>query len=714
MLSVLGTNLTSLFAQRTMQKNHDAFQTSIQRLSSGVRINSAKDDASGSSISEYMTANINGIHQATRNANDGLSLTQTAESGLSDIANSLQRLRTLAVQSANATNTKLDRAALQEEARQVTESIDQVATQINFNGIKLLDGSFKKRQFQVGPAINQTIGVEMGNVRVTKLGTSDVTSISSTQKFLSSAGADDSEVKITIGDLIINGVQINGAMVEDDISSSAKKNLSSIAKAAAINKMSKLTGVTATVNENVTRGVAMTANPGAGVSASFLINGVTITATTTTNSAVTRQVVVEAINSKRGRTGILAVNSGSDIEGITLKASDGRNIDVSASIDSVATGVKSGLFMGSYTLVSNSTIHLEEGLGNIAHAGFVKGNYDAQTAYVSNAAISDSGTDDLGNKSSRAIAFQDGDFRINGMLTDASREVDDRLSSYNKAASAIAKAAVINRIASATGVTATANATEARGFSGGMISAIASGKLSINGVVTEAITTTILSTTATARRDTANAINKIAQRTGVKAFDSGTTTHGVKLIAQDGRNIIISSDGGLTEAITGLGSVQNSYYGAITLSSSKAFTISAGKNNNTDLPTTSITNGLDHLGIGTGSYGGARTGLTLAEIDLSTHDGATNAISAVDNAIDSINLHRASLGALQQRFSSAINNLENTGHNLSSARSQIHDTNLARETAVLTRSQILQRSSSAILSQANAQPDQVMVLLSRY
>ena len=136
----INTNISALNAQRNLNKSQMAGQTAMQRLSSGLRINSAKDDAAGLAISDRMTSQIKGLNQAARNANDGISLAQTAEGALGEITNSLQRLRELSVQSANATNTSSDRASLQEEASQLLQEINRVAGQTEFNGTKLLDG----------------------------------------------------------------------------------------------------------------------------------------------------------------------------------------------------------------------------------------------------------------------------------------------------------------------------------------------------------------------------------------------------------------------------------------------------------------------------------------------------------------------------------------------------------------------------------------------
>jgi len=172
MPSIINTNIQSLNAQRNLGVSQNSLATSMQRLSSGLRINSAKDDAAGLAISERMNTQVRGLNVAVRNANDGISLAQTAEGALASVTNNLQRMRELAVQSANATNSASDRAALQQEVSQLSSEIDRVATQTDFNGTKLLDGSFTSQKFQVGANAGQTITVEsIANARASALGT---------------------------------------------------------------------------------------------------------------------------------------------------------------------------------------------------------------------------------------------------------------------------------------------------------------------------------------------------------------------------------------------------------------------------------------------------------------------------------------------------------------------------------------------------------------
>ncbi len=170
MPQVINTNIASLNAQRNLNSSQAAQAQAIQRLSSGLRINSAKDDAAGLAISDRFTTQIRGLTQASRNANDGISLAQTAEGALSQVGDNLQRIRELALQSANATNSSSDRAALNSEVTQLLAEVSRVATQTQFNGLNLLDGTFSAAQFQVGANANQIISVSVAGATTDSLG----------------------------------------------------------------------------------------------------------------------------------------------------------------------------------------------------------------------------------------------------------------------------------------------------------------------------------------------------------------------------------------------------------------------------------------------------------------------------------------------------------------------------------------------------------------
>ena len=207
MPQVINTNVASLNAQRNLNSSQNALAVSLQRLSSGLRINSAKDDAAGLAISERFTAQIRGLNQAARNANDGISLAQTAEGALSEVTNNLQRIRELAVQSSNATNSSTDRAALQTEVSQLLNEINRVADQTSFNGVKLLDGSFSGAVFQVGANAGESITV----ASITDANTAAIGSVSQASGgalSVAASGLTGFATAIAAGGVTLNGVDI--------------------------------------------------------------------------------------------------------------------------------------------------------------------------------------------------------------------------------------------------------------------------------------------------------------------------------------------------------------------------------------------------------------------------------------------------------------------------------------------------------------------------
>jgi flagellin len=684
MASFINTNIASLQAQNNLNTSANSLNTALQRLSSGLRINSAKDDAAGMAISSRMMGQINGMDQAARNANDAISLAQTAEGALSGISDNLQRLRTLSVQAANSTNSASDRASIQTEVASLVSEIGRVAGTTQFNGINLLDGSFTKQAFQVGANANQTIGVSVSGATTDKLGASQAAALTAT----------NNGQALVAGDMTINGVSIGGSTSVSDSASSTGNGASAIAKAAAINAVSSQTGVTAKADANVVGGAGMT--PAAVTAGTISVNGISTGAISTTADATTsRAAVIAAINAISGQTGVVASDGGSSAAGVTLTAADGRNISMSsATLTSATTGI-SGLTTatstnyGTYTMTSSQAITVTGNATNLQNAGVVAGSYATQTAYTS-------------STTGVAAAFAASDFNINGVAIGASLATADTASFVNGQFSAISKAAAINAISAQTGVTATANANTLNGAS--MTAAAATtGTISINGVSTASITTSATDNTAS-RAAVITAINAISGQTGVTASDGGTSAAGIKLTAADGRNITLTSTNltATQTGITGLAGVGTNTYGTFTLSSAKSFTVTAGTTG-----ASSASNGM----VNQGTYGAGRSGQALNTIDVSTAAGANNAIIAIDNAIASVDSSRASLGAIQNRFASTVSTLQSTSVNLNAAKSRITDANFAAETANLTRGQILQQAGTAMLAQANSLPNGVLALL---
>ncbi|MEA5668411.1 flagellin [Stenotrophomonas sp. MH1] len=255
MAQVINTNIMSLNAQRNLNTSGTSLATSIQRLSSGLRINSAKDDAAGLAISERFTTQIRGLDVATRNANDGISLAQTAEGAMVEIGNNLQRIRELAVQSSNATNSTTDREALNSEVNQLLKEIDRVANQTNFNGTKLLDGSFSGALFQVGADSGQTIGINsIVDSNIDTLGKMNFAADTTAVSVVASGAAATAAGKISGIKVSVQAVGASSAkdITIEDVKFEAGESTTSINKkvAAAINDKMDQSGVYAEVDSN--------------------------------------------------------------------------------------------------------------------------------------------------------------------------------------------------------------------------------------------------------------------------------------------------------------------------------------------------------------------------------------------------------------------------------------------------------------------------------
>jgi len=329
MPQVINTNIASLNAQRNLNSSQAAQAQAIQRLSSGLRINSAKDDAAGLAISDRFTTQIRGLTQASRNANDGISLAQTAEGALSQVGDNLQRIRELALQSANATNSSSDRAALNSEVTQLLAEVSRVATQTQFNGLNLLDGTFSAAQFQVGANANQIISVSVAGATTDSLG---------------SYGGTGAAVVPANAFSATNGIVINGTTIGASTSRATQSPGftagSAAAKAASINSASSVTGVNAVATTSVVGAVPIA---GSNLNAGDLsINGIALGAIPSSTTASSQgQTVASAVNAITAQTGVEATydtNTGA----LTLTSSEGRDITLTAASAAAATRVANG------------------------------------------------------------------------------------------------------------------------------------------------------------------------------------------------------------------------------------------------------------------------------------------------------------------------------------------------------------------------------------
>ncbi|WP_417521803.1 flagellin [Marinobacter sp.] len=288
----INTNVASLSAQNQLSRSQNQSNQALERLSSGLRINSAKDDAAGLAISNRFEAQIRGLNQATRNANDGISLAQTAEGALGEAGNILQRVRELGVQSANASNSSSDRQALQDEVNQLVSELDRIATTTNFNGQKLFDGTFGSAQFQVGANANETISASTSNLRTDKFGNNQV--------IASGAAASSGTTNGVTG----GSIDINGYLGTESVTIAGDASAKDIA--ADVNAKTGDTGVTASARTEVDLSFAasgsytlnLIADNSDAQSVSFTIDA--------TSGQDSLSAAVAAINDQSSKTGITA------------------------------------------------------------------------------------------------------------------------------------------------------------------------------------------------------------------------------------------------------------------------------------------------------------------------------------------------------------------------------------------------------------------------
>lgn len=384
MSSTINTNVASLTAQRNLGMSQTSLNTSIQRLSSGLRINSAKDDAAGLAISERLTGQIRGLNQAVRNANDGISLAQTAEGALKASGDILQRVRELAVQSANASNSASDRQALQAEVGQLVAELDRISQNTEFNGSKLLDGSFGTQQFQVGANANQTITAATANLRTSVYGNNQVAGSPASGADATATVAAASTAYGTNG-VVAGTVAINGALGSAAISVAVNEHSSKTAQN--INQQSSKTGVTATARAQAelkfaasgAYGLTLLSDNASAITLSFAI--------TATSGADGLASAVSAINEQSSKTGVIAqLNDAGD--GVILTNNTGNTIAVGdvASVNAGAVTVTKvvGDGSGGVTTVGTArTLLAASTVENVGVGGYITLDSDKSYSAVS-------------------------------------------------------------------------------------------------------------------------------------------------------------------------------------------------------------------------------------------------------------------------------------------------------------------------------------------
>ncbi len=623
----INTNIASLTAQRNVTKTQGALNKSLERLSSGLRINSAKDDAAGMAISNRFTAQVKGLDQAVRNANDGISLLQTSEGGMQEVTTILQRMREIGVQASNDTNSASDRSSLQGEMDQLYSEIDRIAGSTQFNGINLLDGSGGTKSFQIGANSGQTISVSLKSVKTTDLSLNGYSA-------LGSLNSGRVTTNVTAAGLTINGTAI-----------AAATTATAQVAATSINALTGTTGVTAT---------AYNAYTGQG-GVSGVASGLTIGAATIAASGNMTELVKNINRDAAGVTATLNTNGS-----ITLSNDTGADIAIGGTTTN--TGLTGGTTYHGYLSLSNSDKSNIAVTATSTSALLNSWGFNASTgaAKLTGGAV---GTSSLAA----------GDLLINGVDVGTST-----------GASAGDKAAAINSVSSKTGVTAKATTTNAYALNFTNVSTATATSLTINGTGVDLSTQTNLA-------GVVSQINAAVQ--GVVA--SANTQGQLVLTSASGLDIALvdnASGGGF------MGGGQTTH-GTLALTSDKGTDVKI-----TGASIASIAKaGLAEQG---GSSSAVGSGLSVSSLA-----NANNAIDRIDAALNMVADNRSALGAVQNRLDSTISNLQNVSVNLSAANGRIMDADFAKETADMSKSQILMQAGVAMLAQAKQLPQQALELL---
>jgi flagellin len=680
MVMSVNTNISSLNAQKNLAMSQSKLATAISRLSSGMRINSAKDDAAGLAISTRFTTQINGLNQAVSNANDGISLAQTTESALNEVTNNMQRIRTLAVQSANATNSDSDRAALDAEVQQRLSEITRISQQTTFNGRHVLDGTFGNAAFQIGANVGETISVNLsqgaGAKQVGKIASSSTGDISS--QFAAPAG-----LTLAAGDLAVNGTDVAAATYADAASLVAAINT------AAGSTIASVSGSEIAIdNSSTTNTIDFT-----GSKASALGLGTVAVATTGASTPATGSStgLVAGKNAITLAAGDFTLDDGTTTVNVTGTFKDIGELITAVNAAGVAGVTASDDGAGNLKIDNGGAVGVTVGGQAAVDLGFTATPIAAAGSATSTSTVA---ADVAANANSYELAA--GDLSI----AFGAGAAADITGTFADAAALKAAIDAAGTTAGVSGFTTTENAGELD-FSNADAAAVTfAGSLA----ATFGIPTTIAA--ATPGTTTDGAATSTGVDTAVTAAASTALSLGAGELTINGTALTGSFDTATdlvdeinSKGIAGVSAYYDSSDKSVHLNSQDDLTVDGTK-----------------AGAGALNFSGAGAtaiaiGGDLASSDVKTVTGANNTISRIDSALSTISSMRSDLGAVQNRFDSTIANLQTISQNLSSSRSQIQDADFAAETANMSSANILQQAGVSVLAQANATTQSVLKLL---
>lgn len=808
MAMVINSNIMSLNAQNQLTKTNNDLNTAMERLTSGKRINSAADDAAGLAISNRMTSQVRGLDQAVRNANDGISLIQTAEGALEESTNILQRMRELSIQSANGTYSEGNRSTLNAEVKQLVSELDRISETSAFNGQKILDGSLGSVALQVGSEANETISFEIQAMDSKSLGLGSTTSDITGARIDSTGSYNIAEGGVEINGQSLSSISnLGGTGATDtqlqDVLDDINNNIEGVS-ASAYNTVQADTAGTGVISSTETLRITLGSIDGSA--------DVNYDISNTANM----DELVDKINSTTGGTVTASLDDNGRLQ---LANSTGGTITASFDTDNTDNG-------GAFNTTADTTLDARTGItsggdGTQGFTGSIALTSDTGEAITVTAGASGSDADleALGFRSIQGAGVVVGeelaadnteqskvlaanDLKINGVAISAVAEDGTAVDTLAE------KVANINAVSDETGVTASIVAEKS--FAADVDKAVTT--VTGTAAISAANITTIAAYAdathftvngvgidlngVTDANDLADTINTASPNTGVTAsitddgkitfssespitfggasYDpahfgggtgaSGTANTATTLGANSGSlningveisNIDLndldaavkdintqSGNTGVTASIDDNGQLKFEGTSQVTIQAGQTAgqasamrlgiefasdssgdgandtlvlnpRIKLDSANDQSISVEVTTNGADATGLSNmnSSVGAQATGSAIASLDISTVAGAQKAIGSIDNALDTINQTRGDLGAVNNRLDFTINNLSSISENVSAARSRIEDADFAKESANLSRSQVLQQAGTSMLAQANAAPQQVLSLL---
>jgi len=656
----VNTNITSLGVQKNLNKASDALSNSMNRLSSGLKINSAKDDAAGMQIANRLGNQVKGLNVAIANANNGVSIAQTAEGAMQESTNLLQRLRELALQSANGDKSDADRVSLQQEFTAKVGELTRISNTTTFGGRNLLDGSFSNVGFQIGANANETISFGMTDISATGLkGTYSEASVNSASLAGLSATATGSALTVPMKASLTGGtptataggekISINGSEITLVVGATAAA--AGANAAIEINKKTADTGVKA-VADGTTGVLTLTSTKDIVIGgAAADLTKIGLTAATTPALPPQASVVGATPPGTTAGTEKISIN-GTEITlaaGGTAAAA-GANAAIEINKKTAETGVKAVAdAAGALTLTSSKDIVLGGAAADLTKIGLTAGSTGAWD---------------------KELMGSVGSITVNG------KAVSWTATSTMKT--------VLSDLAASAGTGATASVKDGRvTLTSGegkdiKLANTSSGSLSQLGLSAG-------TSQAKLKEDTSIDVNGVEVK-----FKKGDTS-----------DAIVAS---INSASTGVNASKNAD-GTLNLFADKDITLKDG----------SAGTGLAALGLTAVSAAGTKSAVTMettvSDLSILSSSASQQAVQALDGALQQIDSQRSQLGAVQNRFASTVANLQSISQNSTAAKGRVEDADFASEAAELTKQQTLQQASTAILSQANQLPSAVLKLL---